>query len=298
MSTPLVHQNSGMTVSLVRDIVARFMSGPGNDLSMPGAPEPAFGPPLLGFAAGADRLWLDYKKHAGEFHWTPLEAFRIAFPGTRVTADELSVISWILPHSHATRTEQRRESHVPSERWIRARVMGEKITNNGLRKHIVIALAQAGIAALAPTLLGEWRQVESERFVFASNWSERHAAYAAGLGTFGLCDGLITPVGKSVRIGSVIARVKLPVSERLYASHRAYCLFFNSGGRCGKCIKRCPAEAISLKGHDKRLCKNYADNIADPYVYATFGFKGESCGLCQVGVPCAYGIPKTLKKAK
>lgn len=140
--------------------------------------------------------------------------------------------------------------------------------------------------------------MDSERFVYASNWSERHAAYAAGLGTFGLCDGLITPVGKSVRVGSVIANVRLPASERPYATHRDYCLFFNSGGLCGKCVKRCPAGAISPNGHDKRRCNNYADDVADPYAYAAFGFKGESCGLCQVGVPCASGIPKKPVKPK
>jgi len=36
----------------------------------------------------------------------------------------------------------------------------------------------------------------------ASSWSERHAAYAAGLGTFSLNDALITPKGIAHRLGS------------------------------------------------------------------------------------------------
>ena len=36
---------------------------------------------------------------------------------------------------------------------------------------------------------------------------ETHAAHAAGLGTFGLCDGLITPIGKAIRVGSVVAKM-------------------------------------------------------------------------------------------
>jgi epoxyqueuosine reductase QueG len=49
--------------------------------------------------------------------------------------------------------------------------------------------------------LPEWSRRPSEKYVFSSNWSERHAAYTAGLGTFGLCDGLITPLGKAMRVG-------------------------------------------------------------------------------------------------
>jgi epoxyqueuosine reductase len=95
----------------------------------------------------------------------------------------------------------------------------------------------------------------------ASNWSERHAAYATGLGTFGLCDGLITPVGKSMNRGSsVIARIDIPHTERPHKTHREYCLFFSEGS-CGACITRCPAGVISKTGHDKEKCKAYVDNV-------------------------------------
>jgi hypothetical protein len=42
-----------------------------------------------------------------------------------------------------------------------------------------------------------WQQYKD----YASSWSERHAAHAAGLGTFGLCDGLITAKGKAMQGG-------------------------------------------------------------------------------------------------
>ena len=107
-----------------------------------------------------------------------------------------------------------------------------------------------------------WERKESERFVFASNWSERHAAHAAGLGTFGLCDGLITPVGKAMRCGSVVARIKIPATPRPYKHHREYCLFFTKG-TCGKCIKRCPAEAVTKEGH-KQGEMHGVHPLADP----------------------------------
>jgi epoxyqueuosine reductase len=56
-------------------------------------------------------------------------------------------------------------------------------------------------------LASNWTVVNSQRYSYASSWSERHAAYAAGLGTFGLCDGLITARGKAVRFGSIISKL-------------------------------------------------------------------------------------------
>ena len=138
-------------------------------------------------------------------------------------------------------------------------------------------------------LVPNWTIVKSERFSYASSWSERHAAHAAGLGTFGLCDGLITAKGKAMRAGSVVAKISLEPTPRPYADHRAYCLFF-ADGTCGKCIDRCPVRAITEAGHDKEKCRQHLAR-SRAYVEKTYKFEGYGCGLCQVGVPCEAGIP-------
>ncbi len=69
-----------------------------------------------------------------------------------------------------------------------------------LRTHIVDELEKAGYPAVAPMLSPLWKQHMSEKYLFASSWSERHAAYAAGLGTFGLSDGLITEKGRRTEL--------------------------------------------------------------------------------------------------
>ncbi len=282
-------------LSYVTETANAFMRGPDNDLGM-AEPEPAFEMPLFGVSSGADPLWDAYKAgYVGEFHWTPLEAFLMAFPGENVLKEELRVISWILPQTGRTLGDQREEGRLPAERWVKARVLGEKRVNKGLRLHLVAALEKAGIQAVAPQLLPDWTRLECEKYTFASKWSERHAAYAAGLGTFGLCDGLITPAGKAMRTGSVVARLDLPVSERPYASHREYCLHFNSG-ICGKCVKRCPAGALSKDGHDKRRCKAYIRQVVGPYIIERFAIEPpKGCGFCQVAVPCERGIPPRPK---
>jgi epoxyqueuosine reductase len=123
-----------------------------------------------------------------------------------------------------------------------------------------------------------------------SNWSERHIAYAAGLGTFGLCDGLITPVGKAMRCGSVVARLALAATPRVYRDHHAYCDFF-AEKRCAACVERCPVGAISEQGHDKARCLDYLDQVRRELIEPQFGFSTDACGLCQTSVPCESHIP-------
>ena len=138
-------------------------------------------------------------------------------------------------------------------------------------------------------LAPNWTRIKSPRFGYASCWSERHAAYAAGLGTFGLSDGLITARGKAIRAGSVVAKIKIEPTPRTYNDPHAYCAFF-ADGSCGKCIDRCPVRAISPAGHDKERCRAHL-LAGREYVSKTYGFEGYGCGLCQVGVPCEKGIP-------
>jgi epoxyqueuosine reductase len=253
------------------------------------ANEKAFETCLLGFSIGDDPLYDAYKQYVGPFHWTPLEIFEKAFPESGVSAEELTVISWVLPHREPTKLDNRKETSYPSERWARARIFGEQV-NAKLRKVMVTTLQDAGYKAVAPQLFPDWSVKPTEAYVMASTWSERHAAHASGLGTFGLCDGLITPLGKAMRTGSVVARIRIPPTPRPYDNHQAYCLFF-SRGMCGQCIPRCPVGALSEKGHDKVKCREFLKPVTEEYVKFHYGFDGYGCGLCQTGVPCESKIP-------
>jgi epoxyqueuosine reductase QueG len=208
--------------------------------------------------------------------------------GERAAAEDLTVVSWVLPQREAVRKANKKETEFPCEEWARARIYGEAC-NAALRVHLVDKLEEAGHKAVAPMLVSNWTIVKSERFSYASTWSERHAAHAAGLGTFGLCDGLITAKGKALRAGSVVAKINIEPTPRPYLDHRAYCLFF-AEGTCGKCIERCPADAISKHGHDKEKCRQHLGRTRE-YVAETYKFEGYGCGLCQVGIPCEATIP-------
>ena len=275
----------------VEGIVREFINeSPENTLGNE-AGERAWDDPLVGFSSGADPLYGFYKEDIGPFYLAPLEFFAEAFPDAGASPEELTVISWILPQTEATKAEHRLRTRMPSERWARARIFGEEV-NVKLRGHVAETLTDAGYPAVPPMLSSLWVRGASEKYGFASSWSERHAAYAAGLGTFGLCDGLITPRGKAMRTGSVIARIAIPPSPRPYDDHNAYCLFYMKG-TCGDCIRRCPAGAVSEAGHDKVRCREYL-NLTREYVRATYNFEGYGCGLCQTGVPCESRVPHEL----
>jgi ferredoxin len=272
----------------VEGIISDFVrNSPANTLKNP-ANDKAWADPLVGFSRGDDPLYESYKEHVGPFHWTPLEAFTLAFSQFTGSADQLTVISWILPQTDQTKGDLRKETTYPPESCVRARIFGEE-ANVALRRSVVASLEAAGVQAVAPMLVSQYATKMSDRFGFASTWSERHAAHASGLGTFGLTDGLITPRGQAMRCGSVIARIQIPPTPRPYTDHHAYCLFY-SRGTCGKCIQRCPVDAVTPSGHDKVKCRAYLD-MTKTYVPAHFGFEGYGCGFCQTGVPCESQIP-------
>ena len=275
--------------------IESWMSELANNALEPGSELPAFARPLVGFASGEAELFYFLKDDVGpEFYWTPEEAFSSAFPEENVRAGELSVIAWVLPQTEDTRLAHRKAINMPSVEWSKARHHGEKVNEN-LRRYVVHLFEADGYQACAPVLLPQWSRALSNQYGFASSWSERHAAHVCGLGTFGVSDGLITPAGKAIRVGSVIVRKRLTPTPRSYKNHNEWCLF-HSTGKCLVCSRRCPAGAISKAGHDKVKCKEYIRSVTAVHVEKEqLGFRVNSCGLCQTKVPCENRNPLTRK---
>jgi len=274
-------------------------TSPGNHLSAFGG-APIFDEPLVGFADGDDAIFQDYKVIIGDFHLTPREALAIYLwdkgSGGEKQPPNVSVISWILPITYETRLSLRQETLVTSLRWNHTRWQGEEFINE-LSNYVVSVLEELGHRALAPGLAAfyEIRNLSSNP---TSNWSQRHIAYAAGLGTFSLNDALITPKGMAMRCGSIVCDVALSPSPRVYESHLANCLFYGDGS-CQRCIERCPAGAINQQGHDKNKCWEFLMNeqsVILKQLGREEGYIGPylGCGLCQTKVPCEDRIPLNI----
>ena len=253
------------------------------DNRFPDSGKPYFDEPLVGFAAAGDLLFTQYKQIIGTFHLMPEEIL----PGAA------TVISWVLPIAAATCMSNRQENRWPSREWSLTRNNGENF-NSALRRHTVAWLEGRGHRAVAPQLAPGWRQLDDPVVGVASTWSERHAAYAAGLGTFSLNDALITERGIAHRLGSVITAFPLPPTPRTAPDYRHNCLYHRDGS-CGACIGRCPVGALSRQGHDKALCRTYVYGAVPEAVGERYGVAQTGCGLCQTGIPCEATVPPGRK---
>ncbi len=264
-----------MNYDRIRSIIEDFVAqDPGN--KVPEGPA-IFDSPLVGFIEATDPIFDDFGKPGiiGPHHRHPLEWLTSA----------QTVISYFLPIS-----EDIRRSNVPGEsastQWLFARFWGEAL-NERLRRILVARLQDAGFDAMAPPFSDEYEVLDMN-----SNWSERHVAFAAGLGSFGLNRGLITVKGSAGRFGSVVT--SLPVED--VGRHRPdpfeACPSV-ADGSCGKCVERCPAGAITVLGKDRSICSRYLREIQGPTVRSTMGFPYSPCGKCYVDVPCEAESPGT-----
>ena len=244
-----------------------------------------FEAPLVGFGAADDTLFAKFKEPGviGPWHMSPEEWQ----PGAK------TVVSLFFPMSKAVIESNRAAKGKPSQLWVYARIEGQAFINAYTRALCEWFRAQ-GVDACSPCIDPRFQKVaagkgiegypEINRKTFGSRWSERHAAYVCGLGTFGLSKGLITERGMAGRFTSVIVTAPLEADARPYTEIYEYCT------RCGACARRCPVHAISLeKGKNHTRCglyQKYSGVIYRP----RYG-----CGLCQTKVPCEHCIPPRRK---
>jgi epoxyqueuosine reductase len=259
-----------------------------------------FNEPLIGFADGDDNIFRDYKKIIGDFHLTPREALEMSLEskdGKHKRPAQVSVISFILPVSYETRLSLRKETLVPSLRWNHTRWHGQDFIYE-LSRFVVSLLERLDYQAVAPELADFYKFKYLPGGV-VSNWSQRHIAYAAGLGTFSLNDGFITSRGMAMRCGSVVTDARIEPSPRVYKDHLANCLFYSEGS-CRRCAERCPAGAIGEQGHDKNKCLEFL-HVRQKEILKELGreegYIGRylGCGLCQTKVPCEFRIPPSRR---
>ena len=255
---------------------------------------PVFDQPDTRIASADDHAVENLKTVIGDFHWSPQEALErgiTAESGKDVRA--ASVISWCLPASEAARKANRKEDYYPSKSWAWTRTFGEDM-NDRIRRRLADWLNEGGWPSAVPTQLEGFGFIEKTPVGIASPWSERHYAWAAGHGTFGISGGLITRRGIAHRLGSVVTSLPLEADVREYGDDPfAWCLK-SAKGTCGACIKRCPVGSIGETNadRDKEPCNEHdMERISAQYgkLYDWEGIYG--CGLCQTAVPCEFRKP-------
>ena len=129
-----------------------------------------------------------------------------------------------------------------------------------------------------------------------SQWSHRHFAWIAGLGTFGINNMLITPNGCCGRFGSFITTADYncfcisPAKSPLYGNDpkKEKCLYKRNGS-CGLCQKKCVHGAYG-EGGEFYKHKCYEACLKNASLYKHLGL-ADVCGKCLVGLPCSTKSP-------
>ena len=224
-----------------------------------------FDEPLVGVARAEDPLFLKLKEPdvVGTHHLLPTEWLE----------GSSAVISYFLPFTKEVRVANRQPGD-PSIEWLFGRIEGQTF-NNALSRMVADRLAVAGFQAVVPAQEPRFSIINRR-----SNWSERHVAFVAGLGTVSLNCSIITKKGSAGRLGSVITNLQTAATPRYYEEVDENCT------HCGLCIRRCPPQAIDETGKDHNICDAYLETMKVRY-QPRYG-----CGKCQTAVPCEAMIPQ------
>ncbi|HUT52683.1 MAG TPA: epoxyqueuosine reductase [bacterium] len=290
---PLGHENgAGIDERWIAEFIAEFVKNDaGNSMEDKFPGEKIYQDALVGFSAGPDPLFLEYKKIIGPFHLTPDEAMAMA-AGTQglkaPPAEQIGVVSFILPFADPIVASNASEKRWCSSRWAQARLLGGLFTRK-VQMALITELARYGILAAAPDMMPQFKTSRNTAVGYASNWSFRHLAFAAGLGSFGMSDLFISEKGTAHRSGAVAVALPLKPNRDRAPHYRHHCLQHHFGG-CLICSQRCPVGAISEKGHDKNKC---GQNVVSswPRNQAKYRINIYGCGLCSSDTPCSQESP-------
>lgn len=237
--------------------------------------------PLVGYADVHHPGFVELRRLVHPQHDLPLE----------VLPDATVVLSYFVPYSAAL-SEGNRATGLSSADWAQA----YEVTNTmlgTLAQHLIATVEEAGLrAALSP------QATVFDRDNVTSRWSQRHIAYLAGLGTFGLNNMLITEAGCSGRLGSLVTSLDIEPGSPL---REDFCLYKKSG-QCKACLRLCPSGALTAQGFDRHKC--FDQCLKNAAVHTTFGSSyaatpgsapvdsgSEVCGKCLVGLPCTLKRP-------
>ena len=119
-----------------------------------------------------------------------------------------------------------------------------------------------------------------------SNWSHRHIAYIAGIGTFGINNMLITKNGCCGRFGSIVINYEFN-EYRQDIEIKEKCIN-KVNGSCGICINKCIVNAYENNKFNRHKC--YKQCLENDEFHKTNG-NASVCGKCIVGLPCSVKEP-------
>jgi epoxyqueuosine reductase len=217
--------------------------------------------PLVGYASADDPIFDEMKEIIGPHHLHPKEIF----------PEAKTVVSFFLPFEKEL-VKLNWRSPDPIREWIQAKSETDRRIGE-INEKMKAELAEEGIEAVVPGIVFDY-MIKG----FDVAWSHKSAAYAAGLGTFGVHHMLITKAGCAGRFGTLLISAEIPPTPR---PAEEFCRH-KKGEKCLVCVERCPAGALSVRGLDKEKC--YRQLLENARAFPELN--QFACGKCATG-PCA-----------
>jgi len=218
--------------------------------------------PLVGFASADDPVFDEMKKIIGPQNLHPREIF----------PEAKTVVSFFLPFEKEL-VKLNWRSVEPVKEWIQAKGETDHLIAE-INEKLKSELAKDEISSVVPEVIFDYKNKG-----FDVAWSHKSAAYASGLGTFGVHHMLITKAGCAGRFGTLLISAEVTPTPR---PKEEFCRY-KKGEKCLVCVDRCPAGALNARGLDKEKCFRLLQENAKAFPELNNQY---ACGKCATG-PCA-----------
>lgn len=249
--------------NVVEQFIKRFVKNYSQEKSV----QTKWKEPLVAYADAEDEMFNDLKSIVSTSHALPKDFL----------PEAKTVVAYFIPFDD-TVVKSNIEGKESSKEWARAYVETNKLILD-VNTYIKNELKGLGYNS---NIIPATHNFDEEKLI--SEWSHRHVAFIAGLGSFGLNNMLITEKGCCGRIGSFVTDLKIEPTKR---ENREYCLY-RSMNVCKKCVDRCVNNALKVDGFDRHKC--YERCLENTKIHSEIGLS-DVCGKCLVDVPCSTKNP-------
>lgn len=223
--------------------------------------------PLIGFANSNNGLFLKIKEMIDDNYLLPHD----------ILPEAKTVVSYFIPFTEEM-VKTNKGGKIPSREWAVAYVE-TNILLDELAEHLISSLEEVGVKAD----MARFPKPGYDTKKVVSYWSQRHVAYACGLGTFGINNMLITDKGCCGRFGSIVIDAKIEPNPVLTEER---CLY-KINKSCMQCVEACPSNALTEKGFDRFRCYDLLTEYDK--IYSDSG-DTRVCGKCLACLPCSFKL--------
>lgn len=227
-----------------------------------------WGEPLISYADADDKEFYILKEIVSPTHSLP----------TDFLPEAKTVVTYFIPFDEAIVNSNIKEKHCSKE-WGIAYIETNKLILD-LNTFVMNELEKIGYKS---NVIPATHNFDEKKLI--SDWSHRHVAVIAGLGTFGINNMIITEKGCCGRVGSFVTDIIIKPTPKIKGEN---CLY-KSMNICNKCVEKCVNDALQIEFFNRHKC--YEMCLENDRYHSDLGLV-DVCGKCIVNLPCSIKNPR------